>query len=191
MREPGMKLKTIRSRVVLGAVLLGAALVFAAVVPAAADSRLSPGLARLSAVEPERRVVAWVYFTDRPAVKQGPEAIEAARAYLSRRSLERRQRRSGTGPLVGDLPVHEPYLRALEAHGARVRGASRWLNAASVEIPARLAPEPSSNSSSRSYRRSSPGRRAGRFRPPPKIDPKPKRSPRMSEKSPKIVGSNP
>jgi subtilisin family serine protease len=44
-------------------------------------------------------------------------------------------------PVVADLPVHEPYLRALESRGARVRGASRWLNAASVEIPAGLAPE--------------------------------------------------
>ncbi len=136
-----MKVNAMGSRIARRAGFLGAALVLAAVFPVTADSGLSPGLARLSAADPEQRVVAWVYFTDRPTVKQGPEAIEAARAYLSQRSLERRQRRSGLGPVVADLPVHEPYLRALQAHGAKVRGASRWLNAASVEIPARLAPE--------------------------------------------------
>ncbi|MEO6461484.1 MAG: S8 family serine peptidase, partial [Candidatus Eisenbacteria bacterium] len=33
-------------------------------------------------------------------------------------------------------PVHAPYVRALSARGLVVRGASRWLNAASVEGPA-------------------------------------------------------
>jgi subtilisin family serine protease len=49
--------------------------------------------------------------------------------------------RGGIAPGVADLPVHAPYLEALAARGARLRGASRWLNAASVAMPARLAGE--------------------------------------------------
>ena len=127
------------------ALLLGAALVLPGVLPAAAQGRLSPALERLRTAEPERRVVAWVTFTDRPAAKRGADATAIARAYLSPRALERRLRRGGVGPALDDLPVHAPYLRMLEARlasePARLRGVSRWLNAASVEMPARLAGE--------------------------------------------------
>lgn len=112
--------------------------------PVAADQapRVSPGLLRAIAARPEHPVAVWVYFTDRTGAEHEPGALAAARDRLTARSLDRRARR-GTMPgvVAGDLPVHEPYLRALVARGARLRGASRWLNAASVEIPPRLAPE--------------------------------------------------
>ena len=55
----------------------------------------------------------------------------------SRRGPSRRALRGSVKDLtVDDLPVHEPYVRALSARGLRVRGTSRWLNAASVEGPA-------------------------------------------------------
>src|SRR5204863_216296 len=67
-------------------------------------------------------------------------AFAAHRPVVSARSLERRFRRGVvTGIVASDLPVHETYVRALTARGAKLRGTSRWLNAASVEIPARLA----------------------------------------------------
>jgi subtilisin family serine protease len=36
-----------------------------------------------------------------------------------------------------DLPVHAPYLEALQARGLRPYGASRWLNGAAVRLPGR------------------------------------------------------
>ena len=120
--------------------LLGAAL--AAPAHAAPPPRVSPGLLRAIAVRPDQPVAVWVFFTDRAGAEHDPQALAAARERLTVRSLSRRARRGVLADVdATDLPVHEPYLRALVARGARLRGASRWLNAASVEIPPRLAPE--------------------------------------------------
>lgn len=132
----GRVTSTIRSDAV--AALAIAALAFH---PAPSSAALSPGLARAAAEDPERRVAVWVVFTDRAGADRSPAALEIARERLSPRALDRRARRGAIHDVVAsDLPVHEAYLRAVLAHGARLRGVSRWLNAASVEIPARLAP---------------------------------------------------
>jgi hypothetical protein len=80
------------------------------------------------------RVVVWVRFRDRGSVAAlAPEARRAlARSQVSARSLERRARRGGALALESDLPVYRPYVDELARHGFRVRGTSRWLNAASV-----------------------------------------------------------
>ena len=109
---------------------------------APAPGKLAPSLARLIATQPDERVVTWVSFTDRAGAEHNPAARASLRPLVSERSLERRLRRGMvTGLTASDLPVHEPYVRALVARGARLRGTSRWLNAASVEMPARLAAE--------------------------------------------------
>ncbi len=77
----------------------------------------------------------WVYFVDK-----GTPEFEDRRLHLQRveRSLTesaRKRRVNRTGSLAldaRDLPVHDGYLDALRAEGARVRGTSRWLNAATV-----------------------------------------------------------
>lgn len=106
----------------------------------ASADRIAPELARLIDRAPDQSVVVWVYFTDRAGRDHDPAALDAARRGWTQRAVARRLRR-GTlpGPVASDLPVHEPYVRALAVRGAQVRGASRWLNAASVTIPARLA----------------------------------------------------
>ena len=112
----------------------------ATIVPDA--GKLAPALARLAAERPQESVVAWVSFTDRAGAEKNPAAQSIRRPLVSPRSLERRLRRGIiTGLVASDLAVHEPYVRALVARGARLRGTSRWLNAASVEMPARLARE--------------------------------------------------
>lgn len=109
---------------------------------AAPAPRLEPALASLAREAPEATVVAWVFFTDRAGAERDPSAFAAARATLTRRSLDRRLRRGSVRDVVAsDLPVHEAYWRALVARGAKLRGTSRWLNAASVELSARLAAE--------------------------------------------------
>jgi subtilisin family serine protease len=84
-----------------------------------------------------------VRFADRGALERATpaERRRAALAWLSARSLERRQRRGGgVDVLASDLPVDAAYVRALAERGYRVRAVSRWLNAASVAVPrARLA----------------------------------------------------
>ncbi|HEY3217352.1 MAG TPA: S8 family serine peptidase [Candidatus Eisenbacteria bacterium] len=108
----------------------------------AAGAKVGPALARLLATNPEQSVAAWVYFTDRAGSERDPLAYEAVRRALPARSLERRAMRGRLRDLTAsDLPVHAPYVRALVQRGARLRGASRWLNAASVQMPAALAIE--------------------------------------------------
>lgn len=107
----------------------------------AMPATLSAGLSRAAAADPAGRVVAWVHFTDRAGAEHDPAALGAARRALAERTLERRARRGAIRDVsASDLPVHPAYVEALIARGARLRGTSRWLNAASVEMPAGLAP---------------------------------------------------
>ncbi|NBC18766.1 MAG: S8 family serine peptidase [Bacteroidetes bacterium] len=71
----------------------------------------------------------WIAFTDKPDA-----AKTDARAHLSERALERRQRR-GTAPASRlDAPVSEGYLDRLERVGVTPLVTSRWLNAASAHL---------------------------------------------------------
>jgi len=110
--------------------------------PSSSVSKLAPTLLRRIEREPLAGVVTWVFFSDRAGSERDPAAYVAASRLLSARSLERRARRGSIpGIIASDLPVHEAYVHALVARGARLRGTSRWLNAASVEIPPALARE--------------------------------------------------
>ena len=101
---------------------------------------LGPALARLAAERPDDPVAVWVFFTDRAGRESDPAAYDAARRALPARSLDRRSRRGVLADLVAsDLPVHWPYVQALIERGARLRGTSRWLNAASIDAAPRLA----------------------------------------------------
>jgi subtilisin family serine protease len=113
-----------------------------AIVPAHVAAKLAPGIRVSAETRPDQPIVVWVYFTDRAGKERSRGMREEGMRNLSARSLERRLRRGTvTGLLISDLPVHAPYVDALRARGARLRGASRWLNAASIEAPARLAVE--------------------------------------------------
>jgi subtilisin family serine protease len=105
-------------------------------------SKFAPLLSNRVIAAPQAPVIAWVYFTDRAGDERDPAGYAAIHGLLSARSLERRERRGSVrGVLVSDLPVHESYVRALTVRGARLRGTSRWLNAASVEMSGTLAIE--------------------------------------------------
>jgi len=84
----------------------------------------------------------WVYLQDKGVPAQELEAALALRrGELDPRALARRVRvRGDRGIDARDLPVHPAYLAALRATGARIRTASGWLNAVSLEgTPAQLA----------------------------------------------------
>ncbi len=131
-----------RSLLALLALSCAAPALAAAPPPSPAAAKLASSLAQRAATAPESRAVVWVRFTDRAGAERDPRSLEAARAALPARTLDRRTRRGAFhGADASDLPVHAPYVRALVERGARLRGTSRWLNAASVEIPARLAGE--------------------------------------------------
>jgi len=125
-----------RNRIALAFV---AALVVLGPAPAVHAGTIGPGLARILAVAPGTPAAMWVTFTDRAGAEHDPAALAQARAALSPRALARRENRAHlAGLTVGDLPVHAPYVQALVARGAVLRGTSRWLNAASIEAPPTL-----------------------------------------------------
>ena len=78
---------------------------------------------------------AWVFFHDKGvAVGDLTDALAAAKAALSPRALQRRQRiRGDQGIDERDLDVSPAYIASVAATGARHRATSRWLNAVSVE----------------------------------------------------------
>jgi hypothetical protein len=69
-----------------------------------------------------------VYFTDK---NDTPYSIETPEAFLSQRSLERRDRHK-IDVIAQDLPVNPQYVTTLKSMGAKVPFTSRWLNCALV-----------------------------------------------------------
>jgi len=83
----------------------------------------------------------WVQFSDKgPDVQsrlRSAQLLDPALGWTER-ARERRQRLQ-IAPAPLDLPVYAPYLDALTSvEGLQVRGHSRWLNAASVEVSDRV-----------------------------------------------------
>jgi len=111
--------------------------------PSFADAgTLGAALARSAEGDPDAPVGVWVTFRDRAGAERDPSAFAAAKEQMTPRALARRRTRGSMPDVVAaDLPVHEPYVRALIARGAILRGTSRWLNAASVTVPAGQAVE--------------------------------------------------
>ena len=123
------------------AFLLLAALVPILSSPAPARAGVpGPALSAVTQGDPDAPVIVWVTFADRAGAERDPAAFAEARARMSPRALERRRLRGTLKDVVAsDLPVHEPYVRALVQRGAQLRGTSRWLNAASIRISTREA----------------------------------------------------
>ena len=111
-----------RSALALLAMVAWAATAGASERAAPATLRLQVALERTHAGETQ---AVWVFLRDK---------VDAQAAPLTPRALSRRQAR-GTGPLVtdADRPVSAVYLDQVTRAATRVRHASRWLNAVSVD----------------------------------------------------------
>ncbi|UCD63528.1 MAG: S8 family serine peptidase [Candidatus Zixiibacteriota bacterium] len=77
----------------------------------------------------------WVFFTDKGLFTQAEFDAAAAAVTISDRALTRRAKVGRARVLMADLPVNDAYVRAATGHGGRLRRVSRWLNAASFDIP--------------------------------------------------------
>lgn len=87
---------------------------------------------------PDEMLKVWVYLVDK-GLDPGAgydAALAAADDRLSPRVRQRLSTRSDRLAGWEDIPVHVPYLERIEASGGRILQVSRWLNAASVSIPA-------------------------------------------------------
>jgi len=74
----------------------------------------------------------WVFFTDKGIYSQADYG--AAIGAVSRNA----HFRIGVSPDFNDIPVRESYIRRIEELGGRLRTVSRWLNAASFDMPPQL-----------------------------------------------------
>lgn len=95
-------------------------------------------LNQLATRPPDEMLKIWVYLADK-GLDPGAgydAALAAAEDRLSPRTRLRLSTRSDRLAGWEDIPVHVPYLERIEALGGRILQVSRWLNAASVSIPA-------------------------------------------------------
>ncbi len=86
--------------------------------------------------EPQNRPV-WVFFTDKGIFTETEYRAALKRFEEDAPALQRKRRglSSRPGYDFDDLPVREAYIREVEKLGGRVRTVSRWLNAASFDLP--------------------------------------------------------
>ncbi|MEO0071655.1 MAG: S8 family serine peptidase [candidate division WOR-3 bacterium] len=77
----------------------------------------------------------WVFFTDKAIfnVSQYDKALSILKNAKVRKDEKRFD--------FADLPVQDRYIQRIEALGAKLRSVSRWLNAASFEMPPELISE--------------------------------------------------
>jgi subtilisin family serine protease len=135
--EPNLFIRSVLLRTI-AATAVGVGLVTAAWAVPSSEAKLSPSLVRLAIQQPEAPTIVWVYFTDRAGAEHDPATFGKVRSTWPAKTFERRARRGIVhGVQPSDLPVSEAYVRTILARGGRLRGTSRWLNAASVELPAR------------------------------------------------------
>jgi serine protease AprX len=82
----------------------------------------------------------WVFFTDKGIVTSAEFDSAALTVTLTERGERRRQRSAASEVLFVDLPVYQSYVDQIVALGATHRRSSRWLNAASFNLPLEILP---------------------------------------------------
>lgn len=83
----------------------------------------------------DNRAKIWVFFTDKNVFTREEFDRAAAAVVLTERARSRRAKMGREAVTFADLPVHRGYIERLVAMGGKFRRVSRWLNAASFEIP--------------------------------------------------------
>jgi subtilisin family serine protease len=93
---------------------------------------------QLAELQPVEKVKVWVFFTDKGFVdaKSFQAAIARAVNELTPRAAQRRAKiREESLVDFHDLPVNQAYIDRVADLNAKLRHRSRWLNAASFEVP--------------------------------------------------------
>lgn len=80
-------------------------------------------------------VKVWVFFNDKGIFDKTAFNRLASRIKINEHTLQRRARAAVDRVVFADLPVNKAYIETITRLGASHRRTSRWLNAASFEIP--------------------------------------------------------
>lgn len=99
-------------------------------------SKITPNLAeKLSELQSQDQVAAWIYFTDKGQISE--ETYNLVASQLPENSIKRRSKNfKNKNNLVTfyDIPVNQEYIDQLLPSLKELRRTSRWLNAISAEI---------------------------------------------------------
>ncbi len=82
-------------------------------------------------------VKAWIFFTDKNVFSQNDFDQLAASVQVPDKTMTRRSKVGLEHIVFADLPVVESYVNQISDLGGKLRRTSKWLNAASFEIPLR------------------------------------------------------
>jgi len=102
------------------------------------DQIITPNLETKLTSRPNTEIKVWVFFTDKAVFDKSGFAQAAASVTLTDRAQRRRAKMDKNMVVFADLAVPNHYVEAIENLGAKHRRSSRWLNAATFELPARL-----------------------------------------------------
>jgi subtilisin family serine protease len=84
------------------------------------------------------KVRIWVFFLDKKIYDEAGFRQAAAQIAVNEHAKARRQKMGLRGITFADLPVNKDYIEQIINEGATLRRVSRWLNAASFEVPISL-----------------------------------------------------
>lgn len=77
----------------------------------------------------------WVFFTDKQFFNKTGPILSSTAIKGTEKALSRRSKMNRGHTLFGDIPVSDNYIREISSKGGKLRRISRWLNAASFEVP--------------------------------------------------------
>lgn len=80
-------------------------------------------------------VPVWIFFTDKNVTTKDEFDRKASAVSIHERALKRRAKVDKAEVLFADLPVADQYIEQISALGGTLRRKSRWLNAASFNLP--------------------------------------------------------
>lgn len=92
----------------------------------------------LTKFDPQEEVKVWVFFTDKGfrSLQDYQKAVAQAEKNMTARAARRRSKTMKPDLIdFRDLPVDQTYIDRILTFQAKLRQRSRWLNAASFEVP--------------------------------------------------------
>ncbi|MDH4156987.1 MAG: S8 family serine peptidase [candidate division Zixibacteria bacterium] len=100
-----------------------------------AEQPLSPSVRSYLEARDGHTAVVWLFFTDKGVFSRSEFDDRSSEIVLTPKVLKRRAKVGLDHVTFADLPVNRSYINAVTNRGGKLRRISRWLNAASFEIP--------------------------------------------------------
>lgn len=100
-----------------------------------AEIPIAPAVRSYLNLKGEPTAKCWVFFNDKGLFNKSDFALAAQKISIPAHAKKRREKSGIQSVVFADLPVLKTYIDNVISHGGSLRRVSRWLNAASFEIP--------------------------------------------------------